>query len=131
VNGGPATQSGPARRKAQLIVEAAQDKLAEDIVALDVREVSSFADTFVIATGNSDRHVRSIVDGIEAALVASGDPPLGVEGREEGRWVLMDLNDAIVHVFLRDVRAHYDLERLWGDAPELELGSGVVGRSAP
>ncbi len=131
MNGGPAIQSGPARRKAQLIVEAAQDKLAEDVVALDVRELSSFADTFVIATGSSDRHVRSIVDGIEAALVANGDPPLGVEGREDGRWVLMDLNDTIVHVFLRDVRAHYDLERLWGDAPELELGSGAVGRSAP
>ena len=111
------------KEKAQLIVQAAQDKKAEEVIALDVRGISSFADTFVIATGNSDRHVRSIVDGIESALLERGQRPIGVEGREEGRWVLMDLNDAIVHVFQREAREHYGLERLWGDAPELEIGA--------
>ncbi|CAG0954570.1 Ribosomal silencing factor RsfS [Myxococcaceae bacterium] len=111
--------------KARLLVEAALDKKAEDVIALDVRELVSFADTFVIASGNSDRHVRSIVDGIEEALRAHGEKPIGIEGTEEGRWVLIDANDAIVHVFLRDVRAHYDLERLWSDAPKLTfVGAG-------
>lgn len=105
--------------KARLLVEAALDRKAEEVVALDVRESVSFADTFVIATGSSDRHVRSIVEGIEEALRARGEKPLGIEGMEEGRWVLVDFDDAIVHVFLWDVRQHYDLERLWGDAPTL------------
>ena len=117
--------------KARLIVEVALDKKAEDVVALDVRESVSFADTFVIATGSSDRHVRSIVDGIEEALRGHGEKPLGVEGEEEGRWVLIDCDDAIVHVFLRDVRQHYDLERLWSDAPKLTFVGRATERSAP
>jgi ribosome-associated protein len=117
--------------KARIIVETALDKKAEDVVALDVRESVSFADTFVIATGSSDRHVRSIVDGIEEALRAHGEKPLGVEGSEEGRWVLIDCDDAIVHVFLRDVRQHYDLERLWSDAPKLTFVGKAAERSAP
>ena len=111
------------KQKAELIVQAARDKKAEDVIALDVRGISSFTDTFVIATGNSDRHVRSIVDGIEAALGQRGERAIGVEGREEARWVLMDLNDAVVHVFQREARAHYGLERLWGDAPALVLAT--------
>lgn len=107
--------------KLEAIVEAALARKAEDLIGLDVRELSSFADTFVIATGTSDRHVRSIADSIEMALRARGELPLGVEGYEEGRWVLIDAGDTIVHVFQRDVRAHYDLERLWSDAPALVL----------
>lgn len=116
--------------KARLIVEAAKDKKAEDVVALDVRESVSFADTFVIATGGSDRQVRSIVDGIEEALRLAGEKALGVEGEEDGRWVLIDADDVIVHVFLREVRQHYDLERLWGDAPTLTFVSAPGARSA-
>lgn len=108
--------------KVRLILHAAADRKAEDPVVLDVRELSSFADTFVLLTGRSDRQVRAIAEGIREALAARGEPPLGVEGHEEGRWVLMDLNDAIVHVFLPDVRELYDLERLWSDAPRLEAG---------
>ena len=116
--------------KARIIVEAALDRKAEDVLALDVRELVSFADSFVIATGGSDRHVRAIVDGIEEALRARGEKPLGVEGAEEGRWVLIDCDDAVVHVFLRDVRQHYDLERLWSDAPKLTFVGAPAGRSA-
>jgi ribosome-associated protein len=107
--------------KVALIVEAAQDRKADDVVGLDVRTISSFADTFIIATGTSDRHVRSVADSIEAALKAHGDPPIGIEGHDEGRWVLIDCGDAIVHVFQQEIRDHYDLERLWSDAPALEL----------
>ena len=107
--------------KLALIVEAANERKAVDLVGLDVREISSFADTFVIATGTSDRHVRSIADAIEAALKIHGDPPMGVEGYDEGRWVLVDCDDAIVHIFQPEIREHYDLERLWSDASNLEL----------
>lgn len=115
--------------KVRLIVEAAIDKKAEDVLALDVRELVSFADSFVIATGGSDRHVRSIVDGIDEALRARGERPLGIEGAEEGRWVLIDCDDAVVHVFQREVRHHYDLERLWSDAPKLTFVGAPGERS--
>jgi len=107
--------------KAVLIAEAAHERKADDVVGLDVRNLSSFADTFIIATGTSDRHVRSVADAIEAALKAHGDVPMGIEGYDEGRWVLIDCTDTIVHIFQREVREHYDLERLWSDAPALEL----------
>ena len=107
--------------KAALIAEAAENRKAEELVGLDVRELSSFADTFIIATGTSDRHVRSVADAVEAALKVRGDPPMGIEGYDEGRWVLIDCTDTIVHIFQQEVRDHYDLERLWSDAPALEL----------
>ena len=107
--------------KVALIVEAAQERKADDLIGLDVREISSFADTFIIATGTSDRHVRSVADSIEAALKAHGEPPMGIEGYDEGRWVLIDLGDVIVHVFQRQVREEYDLERLWANAPRVEI----------
>ncbi len=112
--------------KVALIVEAALERKVNDVVGLDVREISSFADTFIIATGTSDRHVRSVADSIGAALKAHGDPPLGVEGYDEGRWVLIDCGDTIVHIFQQEIRDHYDLERLWSDAPALELETAVL-----
>ncbi len=111
--------------KVALIVEAARERKAEDLVGLDVREISSFADSFIIATGTSDRHVRSVTDSIEASLKSAGDPPMGIEGYDEGRWVLIDCGDAIVHVFQQEVRDHYDLERLWSDAPALALDAAA------
>ena len=107
--------------KVALIVEAAHERKADDVIALDVREISSFADTFIIATGTSDRHVRSVADSIEAALKAHGEPPMGIEGHDEGRWILIDCGDTIVHIFQREIRDHYDLERLWSDAPSLDV----------
>lgn len=109
------------RDKARLIVEAAGELLAEEIVALDVRQAVSFADVFVVATGRSDRQVRAIGAGIAEALAKLGEKPLGIEGEEEGRWLLMDFGDVIVHVFQPEVRRHYDLERLWSEAAVLDL----------
>lgn len=106
--------------RALLVMEAALARKAEDVIGLDVRELASFADTFVLATGTSDRHVRSVVDGIAEAWTKAGLRVIGVEGEEEGRWALMDLGDVIVHVFLRDARELYALERLWSDAPVIE-----------
>lgn len=109
--------------KTRLVVEAALDVKAEDVVALDVRELSSFADVFVVCTGRSDRQVRAIADSVEKAVKAAGEPPMGIEGYAEGRWVLIDLDDVIVHVFTPETRAHYDLERLWSDAPHIDVAA--------
>jgi ribosome-associated protein len=117
--------------RARCIAEAALDKKAEDLVALDVRAVASFADTFIVATGSSDRHVRTIAEAVVERARELGEKPLGVEGVEDGRWVLIDLGDVIVHVFQRDVREHYDLERLWSDAAALDVGAEAAGSAAP
>ena len=79
------------------------------------------ADVFLIASGRSDRQVRSIADAVAEAGARAGEKPLGLEGYDEGRWVLIDWADVIVHVFQEEVRGHYDLERLWSDAPHIEL----------
>jgi ribosome-associated protein len=113
------------REKAAIAVQAAHEKVAGEVVALDVSQVVSFADVLVICSGRSDRQVRAIADGVQEAMARRGERPLGVEGYEEGRWVLIDLADVVVHVFQEEVRAHYDLERLWSDAPVLELAAGA------
>ena len=114
-----------AAEKTRLVVDAALAVKAEDVVALDVKELASFADVFVVATGRSDRQVRAVADSIEKAMREVGEPVLGVEGYPEGRWVLIDLADVIVHVFQPEPRAHYDIERLWSDAPQLALPHGA------
>ncbi len=108
--------------KARVVAAAALDKLALDPVCLDVRALVSFADAFLILSGRSARHVRSIADAVSEAAVRHGDRRFGLEGYDEGRWALIDLGDLIVHVFQHEVRKIYDLERLWSDAPTLDLG---------
>ena len=103
--------------KTKIIMEAAAEMKADQIVGLDMREVSSFADSFVIASGGSGRHVRSIAEAIIKTMEESNDRPLGVEGLDEGRWVLIDANDVIIHIFAADSRDDFSLERLWSDAP--------------
>jgi ribosome-associated protein len=124
-------ETSRATDKARLAVEAALDVKAEDVVALDVRELSSFADLFVVCTGRSDRQVRAIADSVEKAAKQAGEPPLGIEGYAEGRWVLIDLDDVIVHVFTPEQRERYDIERLWSDAPHVELVAGAAEKAAP
>jgi ribosome-associated protein len=113
--------------KATLIVEAALERKAEEPVVLDMRKLTAYADTFVILSGRSDRQVRSIADAIVHALKSNGEQPLGVEGLDDGNWVLIDCNDAIVHVFDPETRERYDLERLWRDAPRLDLALALEG----
>ena len=91
--------------RANRVAEAALDRKAVDLVALDVSELTSYADTLLIATATSDRNARAIADAIRDAEHASGSKPLGIEGYDEARWVLIDLGDVIVHVFQEDVRA--------------------------
>jgi ribosome-associated protein len=105
------------RAVADLVVDAASDKKAEDIVVMNVSEVTTIADLFVILSGRGERQVRSIVEGIVDKATQAGRRPLGVEGLASGRWVLIDLGDVIVHAFVPEERELYRLERLWGDAP--------------
>jgi ribosome-associated protein len=116
--------------KVQLIAEASLELKAENVIALDMTEISAFADAFVILSGRSDRHVRSIANAILGALRAAGDEPLGVEGLDEGRWVLIDANDVVVHVFAPETRETFDLERLWSDAPTIEIAAAAAESQA-
>lgn len=126
------TQQMDPSEKARFIVEAALDKKAERPVVLDMRNLTFYADTFVLLTGRSDRQVRAIADGVLEALGAHGEAPIGVEGMDDAYWVLIDCNDAIVHIFDPEARAKFDLERLWRDAPRIDLGiEGVDPNPAP
>ena len=105
-------------------VEAALDKKADDVVVLDLRGLSDVTDYFVICSGSSDRQVRAIADSIEGRLITELDlTPKNIEGRQSSNWVLMDYIDLVVHVFLEKQRKFYRLERLWGDARQIDLGT--------
>ncbi len=97
--------------------ESALDRKAEQVVALDLRGISSATDYFVLATGNSDIQVRAIAEHILESMANRGVRPLHVEGLDRGRWVLIDFVDFVVHVFHPLAREFYQLELLWGDAP--------------
>jgi ribosome-associated protein len=94
-------------------LEAALDKKAQDIVIIDLSDICSFTDNFVICTGTSSRHNQTIAEGIEERLRKQGTRPLHIEGHTEGDWILMDYVDFVVHIFTARAREFYDLERLW------------------
>ena len=111
-------------RKSLLCVKAAVEKKAFDLVLLEMKKVTAFTDYFLLCSGKSDRQVQAIAQAIEDELAKEGIRPLGEEGKTEGRWVLMDYADVVVHIFLEPIRAFYDLEGLWVDAPRIELEKG-------
>jgi ribosome-associated protein len=92
------------------------DKQAEDVLLLDIRNVASFADYFVIATGTANRQIQAIIEAVEQAVKAEGVKPVGREGQADSGWVLMDYGDVIVHIFAPEEREFYDLEGLWHTA---------------
>ena len=110
-----------AHRRAGIAAHAADEKKGEDIVVLDVGDIISIAEAFVFVSAPNTRLVRTIVEEIELALKLTDDEgPRSVEGLDDATWVLMDYGDVIVHVFLSETRAFYDLDRLWADAPPVE-----------
>jgi ribosome-associated protein len=103
-----------ARRAASLL----SDRKATDVVLLDVRGMSSYADYFVLASGDSERGVVATAEHVREALKAEGHRTIGTEGFDTGHWVLLDYGEVVVHVFFTEVRAFYDLDGLWADAPK-------------
>ena len=101
------------------IVEALEDKKAEDITVLDIGEVSSIADYFIIADGSNRNQVQAMADSAEEALGRAGYDAKQIEGYQSANWILMDYKDIIVHVFSKEDRAFYDLERIWRDGKQI------------
>ena len=106
-----------------LAAHAASDKKATDLVVLDLRKVASFTEYFLICSGASSRQVQAVSNAVEESLLKNGKRPLHIEGYSSAEWILLDYGDFIVHVFGQASRRFYDLERLWRDAPRVEVTS--------
>ncbi len=113
-----------------LFINSLIEKKASDVVVLCVAEISAFADWFIICSGASDRQVRAIASSIQESVKKTGVLPLGVEGEAEGKWVLLDYDDVIVHIFLESIRTFYDLERLWSEAPRIPIPADATELSS-
>ena len=100
-----------------LVVDALDDIKAQDVVRLDVRDMTTVTDYMVVASGTSNRHVKALVDNVAEKAREAGHRPIGIEGEEGGEWVLLDLQDTLVHVMLPAVREFYNLEKLWSISP--------------
>ena len=118
------------RKRALRCVNAALEKKAKELVILNVKEISAFADYFIICSGTSDRQVRAVAAAIQENLKTAEILPLGIEGESAGQWVLMDYDDVIIHIFLEPIRPFYDLERLWSEAPRMDVPDETVSLKA-
>lgn len=116
------TASNEAISQVAIVAQAASDKLATDMVALDVSENLPLADVFFLCSARNERMVQSIAEAIDEAMTEAGFPRLRQEGRAEGRWIVMDFGNVIAHVFHEEERLYYQLERLWKDCPLVPLG---------
>ncbi len=96
-----------------LVIDALDDMKAQDIIKLDVRDMTTVTDFMIVASGTSNRHVKALVENVAEKAKEAGHKPIGVEGEEGGEWVLLDLQEAVVHVMLPKVREFYNLEKLW------------------
>ncbi len=121
-------QHSRVKEKILLAGKAVFEKKGLDLVIFDLRGISDMADYFLICSGTSDRHLRAIADAIEDALLKIGIKMDHKEGYQESSWILLDYGDLVAHIFNEDKRQYYDLERLWGDAPQVDLSS--LGPSA-
>jgi ribosome-associated protein len=123
---------------AEIAAQAAADKLATDIVLIDVSDRLAITDVFVVATGSNERQVEAIVDAVEEKARLANHKPIRREGQRDGRWVLLDYGDVVVHVQHAEERTFYALERLWKDCPRIQLpepvgaaGAGPGGPAGP
>ena len=106
-----------------LVIDALDDIKGQDIVKLDVRDMTTVTDYMVVASGTSNRHVQALVENVAEKASAAGHKPIGVEGESGGEWVLLDLQDTLVHVMLPKVREFYNLEKLWSLSPAGDLAA--------
>jgi ribosome-associated protein len=104
----------------KIAVNAADDKKAHDLVILDISKIASFANYFLLCTGDSSRQMQAIADEIEKKLKEDGLRPSHIEGYQNSEWILMDYMDLVVHIFSKNARVYYDLERLWRDGKKID-----------
>ncbi len=123
----PKEPAGEVDDRILMAVHAAADKKALDIVVLDLREIASFTDHFVIASGTNERQVQAIADGVVETLKKAGTPAARVEGYKTAEWILLDYGDFVFHVFDDKARKFYDLERLWRESRRIELPADLAG----
>ena len=109
------------RALAKNIAESASELKAIDIKVLDLSELCSFTDFFVVCSGMSNRHVQSVADRIVTDQKKTGHPNFGIEGHEKGEWVLIDYGGVVAHIFYPEARYFYNIEKLWGDAPRINI----------
>jgi ribosome-associated protein len=112
----------------KIAVTAADNKKAHDMVALDISAIASFADYFLLCTGDSSRQLQAIADEVELQLKAHGLRPAHVEGYRNAEWILLDYIDFVIHIFSKSARAYYDLERLWRDGKKLDTEKLIQGK---
>jgi len=108
----------------RLVIDGALEKKAFDVLALDLREQSDITDCFIICSGNTKIHTQAIADSIIERTYGTEFKSIAIEGYPAGNWIVIDLVDLIVHVFQKEVRDYYSLERVWGDAPVIEMITG-------
>jgi ribosome-associated protein len=106
-----------------IVIDALNDKKARDIKAIDIRDLTTIANYFVIASGTSSTHIQSLADNIEEKLLDKGITPLHTEGYVSARWLLMDYSDIVVHIFHEEDREYYGLERLWQDGRQIAINA--------
>ena len=109
------------RKMTELVIDALEEKKAEEITILDISEISVLADYFVIADGNNRNQVQAMADSVEEALGRAGYEPKQIEGYQTANWILMDYKDVIIHVFSKEDRGFYDLERIWRDGKPVTI----------
>ena len=105
------------------VVEALKEKKGEDVRVLDIHDISSVADYFIIAAGNNERQIQTLSDNVEEKLKKEGIEPAGIEGYPQASWILLDYTDFVVHIFSKEDRLFYELERIWKDGKEINIES--------
>ena len=113
-------------KMAELAVKSLDDKKAKNIKVLKTQDVTSIADYFIICTANSTTHIKTLSDEVTKALETNGENPLRIEGHRGGGWVLVDFGCIVVHLFLEEIREFYSIERLWNDAPVVDVSELIT-----
>ncbi|MFQ6005385.1 MAG: ribosome silencing factor [Woeseia sp.] len=111
------------KQLSDLVVDALEEIRAKDVVKLDVRKLTTVTDYMIVASGTSNRHVKALADAVTEKSKDAGLRPLGIEGEEGSEWILLDLQDTLVHVMLPRVREFYNLEKLWSLAPSVDMAA--------